>query len=121
MKTILFFVAALVVAAWWTVERAATAGLRLEIRTHREKLDELELLRRERERLHVRQREIAEEVRRESVTVAQKHPDDVRDASENIPVRSHPEVLTVGEWLPPTAWKNRGSATPMAAVETMLW
>jgi hypothetical protein len=57
------------------------------------------------------QREAAERVRQQQEL----------DADEETPAGAPPELLTVGEWLPPKAWKNRGSATPTATVESMLW
>ena len=121
MKTILFIVASLVVAAMWAVERAATAGLRLQIDAQRQENDERELLRRERERLRTLQPDAAELARLQREAAERARDQREIDAREETLARTSPEKLADGERLPPNAWKDRGCATPTATVESMLW
>jgi len=47
---------------------------------------------------------------------------DTRQSSELTFTTPAPrQALTPGDWTPAAAWQNRGRATPVAALETMLW
>jgi hypothetical protein len=105
MKTILAFLASLAVVTLWVVEKMATTTLREELDAAHLTRRELDSLRRENERLVALRPVTAEIVQRQATE----------------PALLAPRALTVGEWLPPTAWKNRGYKTPIATVETMLW
>jgi len=121
MKTILFILAALAVAVMWTVEKTATASLLLQIGAQRQENSERESLRRERERLRTLQPDAAELTRLQRDAAGRVRHQRETNAREETAAHAPPAMLTVGEWLPPGAWKNRGCATPTATVESMLW
>lgn len=121
MKTLLLFVTVAGIGIVWTRNRLATAELQTQIAIAREESAEVTTLQRERERLQRRRQEAEEQAAREhaAAEVARAQPKQTVHAE---PAQRPPaSALTLGEWLPPAGWKNRGQATPTAAVETALW
>lgn len=104
VKTLSFLVACVALLAVWSTQKAATAELRAQVSSQRDDRRAMESLRREQERLRARQRAIDQQAEREA-------------AAAHAP----PDRLMAGKWLPPAAWKNQGSATPVCTVESMLW
>jgi hypothetical protein len=121
MKTLLFIVSLAGVGIVWALNRIAATDLQTQIATARQENVEVAALQRERERLQRLQREAEESARRERAALELARAQQERAAREKPLHRSPPSVLTVGEWLPPAGWKNRGQATPTATVETALW
>jgi hypothetical protein len=121
MKTLFTLAALIAVAIVWGYEKKSTAHLRVQIDALRLQSSEVDSLRREKERLQqlqpnaeelaTLQREAAERARLQRELAARE------EAQRNAPA----PALKVGEWLPPSAWKNRGHANPTATVETTLW
>jgi hypothetical protein len=123
MKTILFLAVSVVAGLWWALEHSTTAELRLQIEAQREENRELETLRRERERLRALQPDPTElaRLRNELSETARRQRELELEQATKKTARPPVTELTVGETLPPSAWQNRGSATPLSTVETMLW
>ncbi len=121
MKTILFLVALVGIGAVCMFNRTATADLQTQLTLARQESAEVTSLQRERDRLQRLRQDAEEQARRE------RDAADLARAQQEAAVRPKPAqrppatTLTVGEWLPPAGWKNRGQATPTAAVETALW
>lgn len=103
MRTALFVVASLAATAGVIAERTAAARLREQLAAQRDYRREVDALRSEQERLRAL-RAAAEQARLQAEAA-----------------RTKPEGLTAGKWLPPSAWKNRGCATPANTMESMLW
>lgn len=121
MKTLIFIVAIAGIGIVWTLNRIATTELQTRIALARQESVEVASLQRERERLQRLRQETEEQAARERAAA------ELARAQQEQAVRAKPaqrppaSTLTVGEWLPPAGWKNRGQATPTAAVETALW
>lgn len=117
IPTLLLLSALAGVSVIWARQRQTTTELRRQITALRSENDRLPPLRSERRRLQQLQREV--EQRNEANRPAPQREPVSRQPSESN--TAFPFSLAVGEWLPHTAWKNRGRATPAAALETTLW
>lgn len=102
-------------------ERRRNAQLRDELTARQHAAAELSKLTATRDELRRRQ-PTSEEIAR------LRQAADARQASERsftipvaTPVPAPSQALTPGDWTPAAAWQNRGRATPVAALETMLW
>jgi hypothetical protein len=98
----------------WAVDRHTTAQLQKQLDAVKDRGEEIAQLRRERDRLlGLQNAEINAGAVRDGAPTA----DIVPDGNSNGGV----SLLRPGTWAPTSEWKNQGSATPEAAVETMLW
>jgi hypothetical protein len=121
MKALLIIVAIVAAGAVIALEKLAGANLRAEIDVLQQHNREIDSLQRERERLQRLQPQAEELARLESAgTERDRLRRELLARKEPLPP-THPAALSVGEWLPPTTWKNRGQTTPAATVETVLW
>ena len=120
MKIFVFLLALLGVVVMWGLARLATIDLRAQLEATRDNTVELTALRREQGRMERLQHEAEERARNQHATVVSTHLETERAAHEDV-ARSQPTSLIVGEWLPISAWRNRGQTTPSASVETTLW
>lgn len=119
MKALLFFLALTGTGFTWWLNRAEATNLRTQIAAWREQSSELNRLRDERERLRQLQPDVAELARLRRAAGQRTHAAPEVDVRvEQLPARV---ALVPGEWSPPDAWGNRGDATPLAALETVLW
>jgi hypothetical protein len=121
MKITLAVIATLALGALWTLESMDRAILQRQVGSLRQQKEDMDALQRERERLR------AIKPGTEELSVLQ------RSAAEHAGIRralsaramdvlpGSPAQLAIGQWLSPTAWKNRGQDTPSATVETILW
>lgn len=105
----------------WVFHRAATDELQTQLARARQESTEVASLQREHERLLRLQQETEEQVRRERAAAELARAEQEQAARHKPAQRPPASTLTVGEWLPPAGWRNRGQATPTAAVETALW
>ncbi|MEY2880966.1 MAG: hypothetical protein RLZZ15_3346, partial [Verrucomicrobiota bacterium] len=108
-------------AAFWVNEQLTTISLREEIDLRRHERGEMEALRKERERLERFRHEAALSAKKRTETSEGGRPRSELVSPAQPTPRPPATELSVGEWLPPSAWRNRGSLTPTAAVETTLW
>ena len=120
MKILIFLVSLVGVGVVWGINRMATIDLRAQLEATRHEIVEWTALRRERDRLERLQREAEKRVRNQHATVVLARSEPGLAAHEDF-ARQPPTSLIVGEWLPLSAWKNRGHSTPSASVETTLW
>jgi hypothetical protein len=115
MKTLLIVIASLAIGALWVAGKFEHTALRAELDAAQQGNRDLESARRENQALHARQPEARE------VTQLQAEADArVRRETVEAQQRMAP-ALVAGEWAPPSAWQNRGNATPGASAETLLW
>ena len=119
MRKFAFVAAVAALAVFWVINHLTTITLREEIVQRRHERAELEALRQERERLERRRLDADLIAKKQAVTSDRARREPVNP--EHPAPRPPAAKLTVGEWLPPAAWKNRGSLTPTATVETTLW
>lgn len=121
MKTLLLIVTLVSVGVVWAFNRMTTTNLRAQIERARQENAEVASLQGERERLQRLLHDAEERARRDRTAVefarAQQELADRQKPAHRPP----PSSLTFGEWLPTSAWKNRGHATPTATVESALW
>lgn len=115
MKTLLVIIASLAIGALWAAGKFEHTALRAELDAAQQGQRELESLRRENQALRARQPDTRELGRMQAEADTR-----ARRESEAAQQRMSP-ALAVGEWVSPAAWQNRGSATPVASVETLLW
>jgi hypothetical protein len=115
MKTLLIVIASLAMGALWVAGKFEHNALRAELDAAQQSNSELESARRENQALRTRQPEAREVTRMQAEADAR-----VRRETAATQQRLAP-ALVVGEWAPPSTWQNRGSATPAASVETLLW
>ena len=121
MKLLLFTVSLVSVAVVWMFSRMTTADLRAQVDLARQQNAEMTTLQREHDRLQRLQREAEESTRRERAAVELARARKALAVPSPTVPREALSALTLGEWLPTSAWKNRGQATPLATVETALW
>jgi len=105
----------------WGIERARAVQLRLQLEVVQR--DRAELSRLEREHRHLLERQPSDEelarlqrelaARQTGAQFGASHAEDEATAPQSI--------LQPGTWARAADWKNRGRATPAAALETMLW
>ncbi len=120
MKTILLLAVSVALAATWVIERFSTSQLTAAIDAQRGQQRELLDLQRERDRLRALQPaagELESQRRATAESARLQNEIDVPPATPSTP----PAALPIGQWTPAREWKNRGQATPHAAVETALW
>lgn len=120
MKTTLFIAGLVALVATWAVERHSAAQLVLEITAQREQQRELANLQRERDRLRALQPS-ADELESLRRVPAEHTQLQHAIAEQTAAPATRPPGLPMGDWTPAGEWKNRGHATPHAAVETALW
>ena len=119
MKTLLFAGSLVGLGVTWTLHRMATLDLRAQVNAARQEIAAAASLQRERDRLQRLHHEASGRTRQEHVAPAQpRQPVAVEEKSKR---QWMAPTLTVGEWLPISAWRNRGQATAAATVETALW
>jgi hypothetical protein len=111
VRTFLFIVAAAAITAGVIAERISTTELHAQLAAQRDHRTDVDRLRREQERLRAQKQSADERAR-----LAAEAAEAAAAAS-----RAQPDRLTVGKWLPPGAWKNRGCATAVCTLESMLW
>ena len=121
MKIILTVVASLAIGTLWILEKTEGASLDREAGALRQRNREIEALQRERERLHELRPGVEELSSLQRAAAEHARIRRELAASEKAEHRTPPTQLALGQWLSPAAWKNRGQATPTAAVETALW
>lgn len=105
----------------WSALRVTTTGLQAELALAHDRSLTADALRAVRDRLsqHVPTAGEWAQLRR-----AAEERDALRRelAARTAPAdQAVPSTLSAGEWLAVDAWKNRGRATPAAALETTLW
>ncbi len=120
MKRALFTLVMLALGATWWLQRLSAAHLEAAIDAQRRQARALSAELRERDRLRAQQpgdqdwRDLqhtaGERGRLQALLDAQATPQAVAISQ-----------LPLGEWSPATRWRNRGQATPQAALETALW
>ena len=115
MKPLLVIIASLTIGALWVAGKFEHTALRAELDAARQSHRELEDLRRENQALRGRQPDVSELGRMQAAADARNRRETEAAHQRMIP------ALAVGEWVSPAAWQNRGSATPVASVETLLW
>ncbi|HWA86416.1 MAG TPA: hypothetical protein VG710_09355 [Opitutus sp.] len=119
MKTASFLLVLVALTFVWARERRSAAQLEIQIAARRGQSHELARLQAERQRLLRLQpgageleklRQAATEAARLQAAAGEKNGPDAQSA-----------VLSLGEWSRAGDWKNRGNASPHAAIESALW
>lgn len=120
MKTFVCLLLLVVAATIWTIQKISAAHLAVQIEAHRTAPRELLDLQRDRERLRSLQPTAAElaALRLAAVEQGRLQAELVAEEKKHA---APPRLLPVGEWTPSGEWKNRGQASPRAALETALW
>ena len=120
MKLALFILVVAAAGVTWWFEKLSAARLVIEIDARHAESRELAAALRERDRLRSlapSESELAS-LRRNAAERAKLRA--ALDSQEAAQPSASP-TLTLGDWRPASEWKNRGQATPHAAVETALW
>ena len=115
MKTALLAFTCIVVVTFWFFEKRAGANLSAQLDTAQQEHRELTALRREQQRLQRLEHE-PQQVRLTTGSVGRGE----RNTAESTSAHT-PETMVLGEWSPPSAWKNRGCTTAANTIETMMW
>lgn len=120
MKTAFCFLALAVTMTIWTIQKFSAAQLAAAIEAQRTAPRELLDLQRDRDRLRALQPTAAElaGLRR---AAAEHRRLEAEFVAEEKGRAAPPRLLPIGEWTPSAEWKNRGQASPRAAIETTLW
>lgn len=120
MKTIVFLVALATTAALWWGERLASARLEIDLQARKAEAHDAVVARREQDRLRALQPSDAElKVLRRAGSEHARFKAALAAEAATAPTSS--AKLDLGDWRPATSWRNRGQATPTAALETALW
>lgn len=117
-KLLLLSLALLAIASTWLVQRATAARLALQLDVARAEQRELQALQGERDRLRAQQPDADRLANLRRAGIERDRLLREMEARRAVPP---PAPFSLGEWTPCHAWKNRGRATPRAAVETALW
>jgi hypothetical protein len=119
-KTALLLVGLLALAATWLIEKKSESQLKMEIDSRHAAQREFVKLQRERERLRALQLS-DDEIQRLRLAVSgnarSQNPIAAQDATRS----ESRTTLSIGEWTSAGEWRNRGTTSPRAAVETALW
>lgn len=115
MKTALLAFTCIAVAAYWFVEKSRGAGLSAQLDTAQDEHRELTALRREQQRLQRLEHE-PQEIRSTVGSAMRGERNNAESRSANTP-----GTMVLGEWAPPSAWKNRGCTTAANTIETVMW
>lgn len=102
-------------------ERRLNAHLRDELTARQHAAAELSKLTATRDELRRRQLTNEEIDRLRQAADARKASERSFTTPAATPVPAPRQALTPGDWTPAAAWQNRGRATPVAVLETMLW
>ena len=121
MKTLLTIVAIVAVGAVWAFEKVVETNLRAEMDALHLRNREIDSLQRERERLQRLQPQVQEWATLEGFGAERDRLRGDLSTRKDPPRQPQPTALSIGEWLAPTSWRNRGQTTPAATVETVLW
>jgi hypothetical protein len=115
MKTALLAFTCIAVAVFWFVEKSTGANLSAQLDTVRQERRGFSALLREQQRLHGLQHEL-QDVRLTEGSATRGE----RNNAESPSART-PEAMVLGEWVPSSAWTNRGCTTAANTIETMMW